>query len=146
MKKKYYFLIVFALLVCTSIIALWSNREQPLCSVLPDNDMRTCVSNGYCDGMDSAVIGVIPQESIIDLFDLTTVKKGTPYRALPSPCFEIRAAYDNDIYIIVIGADKSVSVASIGKLDSRTFWVDTSGKLFESLYSLHLENGGTEFP
>ena len=121
MKRKYFFLIVFVLLVCTSIIALWSNREQPLCSVLPDDDMRTCVSYGYYDGMESVVVGAIPQESIADLFDLTTVKKGTSNKALPSPCFEIRAAYDNEIYIITVGADKSVSVAPISKLDSRTF-------------------------
>ena len=145
MKRKYFFLIVFVLLACATKFVLWSNREQPLCSVLPD-DMRTCVSYGYYDGMESVVVGAIPQESIADLFDLTTVKKGTSYKALPSPCFEIRAVYDNEMYIIVVGADKSVSVAPINKLNSRTFWVDTSGKLFGSLYSIHLENGGTEFP
>lgn len=96
--------------------------------------------------METHIVGAIPQESIADLFDLTTVKKGTSSKSLPSPCFEIRAVYDNETYVIVVGADKSVSVASAGKLDSRTFWIDTSGKLFESLYSLHLDNGGTEFP
>lgn len=146
MKRKYFFLIVFVILVCTSIVVLWSNREQPLYSVLPNDDMITCVSNGYYDGMESVVEGAIPQERIVDLLDLTTVKKATSYKSMPSPCFEIRAAYDNEIYIIVVGADKTVSVAPIGELDSPTFWVDTSGKLFESLYSIHLENGGTEFP
>lgn len=146
MKRKYFFLIFFVILVCTSIVALCSNREQPLYSVLPNNDMMTCVSSGYYDGMEAVVEGAIPQESIADLFDLTTVKKGKSYKALPSPCFEIRAVYDNEIYLIVVGVDKTVSVAPVGKLDSITFWVDTSGKLFESLYSTHLENGGTKFP
>ena len=146
MKRKYIFLIASVLLVCTSIIALWNNREQPLCSVLPDDDMRLCVSNGYYDGMESVVVGTIPRENIAELFDLSTVKKGIPNTSLPSPCFEIRAVYDHETYVIVVGADKSVSVASTDKLDSRTFWVDTTGKLFESLYNLHLENGGAEFP
>ena len=145
MKRKYGFLIVSVLLVCIGLIALWGNRERPLCSMLPDGDMRTCVSNGYYDGMESVVVSAIPQESIADLIDLTTVKKGTSFKTLPSPCFEIRATYDNETYIIVVGADNSISVASIGKLDSPTFWVDTNGKLFKSLYSIHLENGGTEF-
>ena len=145
MKRKYGFLIVSVLLVCIGLIALWGNRERPLCSMLPDGDMRTCVSNGYYDGMESVVVGAIPQESIADLIDLTTVKKGTSFKTLPSPCFEIRATYDNETYIIVVGADNSVSVASIDELDSRTFWIETSGKLFEKLYRIHIENGGTEF-
>lgn len=146
MKRKYSFLLVTLLLVCTSIIALWSNREQPLCHVLPDDDMTACVSYGYYDGMESVVVGAIPQENIEDLLDLTTVKRGTSSKALPSPCYEIRATYGHETYVIVVGADKSVSVASIDKLDSRTFWIDTSGKLFESLYRIHIENGGAEFP
>ena len=146
MKRKYFFLIVCVLLVCASIIALWSNREQPLCSVLPDDVMISCVTNGYYDGMETHIVCAIPQENIADLFDLTSVKKGTSYKSLPSSCFEIRAKYDNETYIIVVGADNSVSVASIDELDSRTFWIDTSGKLFEKLYCIHIENGGIEFP
>ena len=146
MKRKYIFLIALVLLVCTSIIALWNSRGQPLCSVLPDDDMKLCVSNGYYDGMESVVVGAIPQEKIAELFNLTTIKKGMSYTSLPSPCFEIRAVYDDETYIVVAGADRSVSVASVGKLDSQTFWVDTGGELFERLYRLHLENGGTEFP
>ena len=145
MKRKYFFLIVFVLLVCVSIIALWSKREQSLCSVLPDDVMISCVTNGYYDGMETHIVCAIPQENIADLFDLTTVKKGTSYKALPSPCFEIRAAYSNETCVIVVGADNSVSVASIDELDSRTFWIETSGKLFEKLYRIHIENGGTEF-
>ena len=133
-------------LVCTSTIALWSNRKQPLYHVLPDDDMVACVSYGYYDGMESVVIGAIPQENIEVLFDLTTVKRGTSSRTLPSPCFEIRVTYGHEAYVIVVGTDKSVSVASIDNLDSRTFWIDTSGKLFENLYRIHIENGGAEFP
>ena len=145
MKRKYVFLIVSVLLVCIGILALCVNRELPLAVLLPDGEMVACVSNGYYDGMESHVEGAIPPESIADFFALTTVKKGTPSRSLPSPCFEIRATYEHDTYIIVVGADNSVSVASVGKLDSPTFWVDTTGTLFERLYNLHMENGGTEF-
>ena len=145
MKRKHSFLLVSLLLICT-IIALWSNREQPLCHALPDNDMTACVSYGYYDGMESVVAAAIPQENIKDLFDLTTVKKGTSSKVLPSACFEIRALYGHETYIIVVGADKSISVASIDKLESQTFWIDTSGKLFENLYRIHIENGGTKFP
>ena len=138
MKRKYFFLIVLVLLVCIGIIAL--------CRLLPDDVMALCVSNGYCNIMETHVPGAISQENIEDLLQITTVKKGASYRGLPSPCIEIRAVYDHDIYVIVVGADNSVSVAPASNLDFRTFWVDTSGKLYESLYSLHLENGGTEFP
>ena len=146
MKRKYGFLIVSALLVCISLIAMWSNREQPMCRLLPAGDMRSCASYGYYDGMESVVAAAIPQENIKDLFDLTTVKKGTSSKVLPSACFEIRALYGHETYIIVVGADKSISVASIDKLESQTFWIDTSGKLFENLYRIHIENGGTKFP
>ena len=138
MKRKYFFLIVFVILVCTSIVVLWSNREQPLYSVLPNDDMITCVSNGYYDGMESVVVGAIPRERIVELLDLTTVKKATSYKAMPSPCFEIRAAYDNEIYIIVVGADKTVSVAPIGELDSPTFWVDMLFLYIVDLFLLDL--------
>ena len=115
-------------------------------SLLPDEDMVTCAASGYYDGMEADIAGVIPQENIAELFQATTVKRGTSSESLPSPCFEIRATYNDETYIIVVGADSSVSVASVDSLASRTFWVDPSGELFESLYRLHLENGGTEFP
>ena len=142
MKKPYFFPIVIILLVCTCFI----HQEQPLYSLLPDEDMVTCAASGYYDGMEADIAGVIPQENIAELFQAATVKRGTSSNALPSPCFEIRAAYADETYIIVVGADNSVSVASVGNLDDRTFWVDPGGELFESLYSIHLENGGTEFP
>ena len=108
--------------------------------------MVTCVASGYYDGMKADIAGAIPQERIAELFQATTVKRGTSSQSLPSPCFEIRATYNDETYIIVVGADSSVSVASVDSLASRTFWVDPSGELFESLYRIHLENGGTEFP
>ena len=142
MKKPYFFPIVIVLLICTSLIP----QERALSSLLPEDDMVTCTASGYYDGMEADIAGVIPQENIEELFQAATVKRGTSSNALPSPCFEIRAAYADETYIIVVGADNSVSVASVDSLASRTFWVDPSGELFESLYRLHLENGGTEFP
>ena len=142
MKKPYFFPVVIVLLICTGLIP----QERALSSLLPDEDMVTCVASGYYDGMKADIAGAIPQERIAELFQAATVKRGTSSNALPSPCFEIRAAYADETYIIVVGADNSVSVASVDSLASRTFWVDPSGELFESLYRLHLENGGTEFP
>ena len=142
MKKPYFFPIVIVLLICTGLI----HQEKPLSNLLPEDDMTACVSAGYYDGMETDLARVIPQESIAALFEATTVKKGTSSKSLPSPCIEIRATYHNEIYIIDVGEDNSVSVASVDELDARTFWVDTTGELFESLYSIHLENGGAEFP
>ena len=142
MKKPYFFPVVLILLICTGLIP----QERALSSLLPDEDMVTCVASGYYDGMKADIAGAIPQERIAELFQATTVKRGTSSQSLPSPCFEIRATYNDESYIIVVGADSSVSVASVDSLASRTFWVDPSGELFESLYRLHLENGGTEFP
>ena len=141
-KKPYFFPVVIVLMICTGLI----NQERALSSLLPDEDMVTCVASGYYDGMEADIAGVIPQERIAELFQATTVKRGTSSQSLPSPCFEIRATYGDETYIIVVGADSSVSVAPVDYLDARTFWVDTSGELFESLYRIHLENGGTEFP
>ena len=142
MKKPYFFPVVLILLICTGL----SPQERALSSLLPEDDMVTCTASGYYDGMEADIAGVIPQENIAELFQATTVKRGTSSESLSSPCFEIRAAYADETYIIVVGADNSVSVASVDSLASRTFWVDPSGELFESLYRLHLENGGTEFP
>ena len=142
MKKPYFFPVVLILLICTSFI----HQERALSSLLPDEDMVTCAASGYYDGMEADIAVVIPQENIAELFQATTVKRGTSSESLPSPCFEIRAAYDDETYIIVVGADSSVSVAPVDYLDARTFWVDTSGELFENLYRIHVENGGTEFP
>ena len=142
MKKPYFFPVVLILLIFSGLI----HQEQPLSSLLPEDDMVTCAASGYYDGMEADIAGVIPQENIAELFQAATVKRGTSSESLSSPCFEIRAAYADETYIIVVGADNSVSVASVDSLASRTFWVDPSGELFESLYRLHLENGGTEFP
>ena len=142
MKKPYFFPIVIVLLVCSCFI----HQEQPLYSLLPEEDMVACVTNGYYNSMETDIAGAIPQENIAELFQAATVKRGTSSESLSSPCFEIRAAYADETYIIVVGADNSVSVASVDSLASRTFWVDPSGELFESLYRIHLENGGTEFP
>ena len=141
-KKPYFFPVVLILLICTSL----NTQERALSSLLPEDDMVTCTASGYYDGMEADIAGAIPQENIAELFQATTVKRGTSSQSLPSPCFEIRAAYADETYIIVVGADNSVSVAPVDYLDARTFWVDPSGELFESLYRLHLENGGTEFP
>ena len=142
MKKPYFFPVVLILLICTGFI----HQERALSSLLPDEDMVTCVASGYYDGMKADIAGAIPQERIAELFQAATVKGGTSSQSLPSPCFEIRATYNDETYIIVVGADSSVSVAPVDSLASRTFWVDTSGELFKSLYRIHLENGGTEFP
>ena len=141
-KKPYFFPVVIVLLICSGLI----HQEQPLSSLLPEDDMVTCAASGYYDGMEADIAGVIPQERIAELFQATTVKRETSSQSLPSLCFEIRAAYDDETYIIVVGADSSVSVAPVDYLDARTFWVDTSGELFENLYRIHVENGGTEFP
>ena len=142
MKKPYFFPVVLILLICTGLIP----EERALSSLLPDEDMVTCAASGYYDGMEADIAGAIPMENIEELFQAVTVKRGTSSESLSSPCFEIRAAYDDETYIIVVGADSSVSVAPVDYLDARTFWVDTSGELFKSLYRIHLENGGTEFP
>ena len=142
MKKPYFFPIVIILLICTGL----GHQEQPLSNLLPEDDMIFCAANGYYNSMETDVDCAIPQENIAALIDATTVKKGKASNALPSPCIEIRATYESAVYVIDVGADSSISVASTSELDARTFWVDTSGQLFNSLYNIHLENGGAEFP
>lgn len=44
MKRKYFFLIVFVVLVCTSIVALWSNRESVKLS-LGRKMLKYCMKN-----------------------------------------------------------------------------------------------------
>ena len=146
MKKKHYLILTFALFVCVSIFLLCRHREQPLSVLLSGEGTPKYSSWGYYDGMESQIEGAIPQESISDLLDSATIRKGNSSQFMPSPCFEITVVYDNEIYRVVVGADKTISVAPISNLDARTFWIDTSGTLFEQLYSVHLENGGLAFP
>lgn len=146
MKKKHYLILAFALFVCAGIFLWWHHREQPLNVLLSGEGTPQYSSWGYYDGMESQLEGAIPQESISDLLDSATIRKGKSSKLMPSPCFEITAVYNNEIYRVVVGADKTISVAPISNLESRTFWIDTSGALFEQLYSIHLENGGKAFP
>ena len=44
MKRKYFFLIVFVVLVCTSTVALWSNRESVKLS-LGRKMLKYCMKN-----------------------------------------------------------------------------------------------------
>lgn len=147
-KRKYFLLVSFILCACISIFLLWSYREQPLNDLLPGEGKPKYASMGYYDGMESQthIIGEIPGASISALIDSTTIRKGNSSRALPSPCFEITVIYTDRTYRVVIGADKTISVAPIGDLNSCSFWIDVNGALFEQLYSIHLENGGQVFP
>lgn len=146
MKKKHYLIFTFTLFVCVSIFLLWRHREQPLSVLLSGEGTPKYSSCGYYDGMESQLEGAIPQESISDILESATIRKGHSRKVMPSPCFEITVVYNNEIYRVVVGADKTISVAPISNLDSRTFWIDTSGALFEQLYRVHLENGGQAFP
>jgi hypothetical protein len=146
MKKKHYLILTFALVVCAGIFLLCRYREQPLRVLLSGEGTAKYSSWGYYDGMESHIEGAIPQESLSDFLDSATIRKGNTSRSMPSPCFEITVVYDNETYRVVVGADKTISVAPVSNFDSRTFWIDTSGTLFEQLYSVHLENGGQAFP
>ena len=144
--KKHYFLFALAVFACVLILSLWSRREQPLGDLLSGEGTPEYSANGYYDGMEAQITGAIPQDTVSDLLDAAAVRKGKASNEMPSPCFEITVVFTNETYRVVIGADQTVSVAPISDLDSRTFWIDVSGELFDQLYRIHLENGGQEFP
>lgn len=148
MKKKPIIIISVIVLLCV-IGGLIFQRYQvcPLQVLYAENETpRYTIVQCYWDGMNEDIESPIPQSLIADLLADTLVRKGTASNALPARCFEITAVVKGIAYRIVIGDDKTVSVAPVENLDTRTFWIDISGKLFEVLYESHLENGGKEFP
>ena len=149
-RRKCLFGILAIVLIAAIIIGIiFLCRTQPLIELCPGTGSPSYRVAGYCDAFisDGTVIeGMISDTQITELLTSASVKRGVSYRAMPSPCFELRMSYpDGNFYIIVIGANGSISVAPISNLDDQTFWTDSSGQLFETLYRLHLEAGGTAF-
>lgn len=145
MKRKHLLLFILGLILGIIIFICWNYREHPLISLLPEEEMTKCVSSGYHDELGLPVECVIPKETVLELFDSAVVRKGTKALAMPSTCIEIKMTYDSEMYLVVVGADNTVSVTSVDDLDSRSFWNDVNGTLFEELYHSHLQNGGEKF-
>lgn len=144
MEKKIllYILIVLATVI---VLVLWLYREQSLSRLITGEGIPEYDLKGSQFEVESSIEGSVSQEIIEDLLNSTIVRKGRKNSIMPSPCFEISVIYSNETYRVVVGADKTISVAPLSNLDSRTFWFDTKGDLFEQLYNIHLGNGGEEF-
>ena len=110
MKRKHFLLSTLVLFASVSILILWSYREQALSSLLSSEGIPKYISIGYYDGMEeSHIVGAISEESIADLLYSTTVRKGTSYRAMPSPCFEITVIYSNETYRVIVWSAPTIT-------------------------------------
>ena len=110
-RRKCLFGILAIVLIAAIIIGIiFLYRTQPLIELCPGTGSPSYRVAGYCDAFisDGTVIeGMISDAQITELLTLASVERGVSYRAMPSPCFELRMSYpDGNFYIIVIGSIK----------------------------------------
>lgn len=147
--KYFYVILAIAIIATVSAIVPPYFMECPLTDKYEGNGDPSYKVEAYSDKLiqlGTTVEAKIPEKRITELLAATSVKKGSGFNSLPSPCFELTIMYSNDDdYLLVIGKNGAISVTPYSDFDNRTYWVDSSGNLFDELYKIWLENGGETF-
>ncbi len=152
MKKSY--LVGLALCaLCAVGIFTYGNRERTMIEICPaaaNGEYRNATFSWYAlsgnDNEDTCP-AALSGEELRETFSGARLKKGPKTDKAPDISIEMDLWDGDATYSIVVGADNTVSIAEAEDLKgSRTFWVDTDGILFDTLYRLHRENGGRNVP
>ncbi len=90
----------------------------------------------------------ISDQEIEKLLTLAPVRRGSSFRAVPCPAFEIHVTFEDKFYELIVGENGRICVDGFSFYDSNskeTFWTD-SGELFSALYGYHISAGGEPIP
>ena len=75
------------------------------------------------------------------------LKRGKKTNSSPVHHFRIVVHHESEDWLLTIGADHTLTAARLGNLEkTRTFWLDPTGTLFDTLYTHHLACGGAPIP
>lgn len=147
MARKKRRILALLILICIGLSFLlhYYNEQILLTQICP------AVSNGdyrislYWNQKSHSISG--REENFREALKTASLQRGEESHSLPSLCFEVRIFHEGKTYILIIGADDTVSVAETGNLEaSRTFWTDPTGTLFDALYLVDPETGTGMIP
>lgn len=147
-KKKY---IIFGAVVVIAalIFIVWSvTSNSTLKKECPALEKGKIVTLDFFESIPGVEINTdrieLPQEELRSLLiSDVNLKRAEKDNSMPNLGFALHVYENEETYEIIISIYGDVRVASYGNLqDSRTFWKDPEGKLFDEIYNLYLENGG----
>ena len=149
-SKKQLSVCVCILLAITCGLLFWFRRFPALSPLLegegkPEYNVWIYHNPGV-SGFD--IEAEISDQEIKELLTLAPVRRGSSFRAVPCPAFEIHVTFEDKFYELIVGENGRICVNGFSFYDSNskeTFWTD-SGELFSALYGCHISAGGEPIP
>lgn len=148
-KKKYVIFGVAVVMIAAVIFVVWSVTSNSTlkkeCPALEKGKIVTLDFFESVPGVDIYTDKIeLPQEELRSLLiSDVNLKRAEKVKSMPNLGFELHVYENEETYEIIISIDGKVMVAPFDNMqDSRTYWKDPEGKLFDEIYNLYLENGG----
>lgn len=148
-KKKYIIFGAVVVVIAALIFIVWSvTSNSTLKKECPALEKGKIVTLDFFESIPGVEINTdrieLPQEELRSLLiSDVNLKRAEKDNSMPNLGFALHVYENEETYEIIISIYGDVRVASYGNLqDSRTFWKDPEGKLFDEIYNLYLENGG----
>lgn len=146
LRKKRVLSLIAILCIFGAFLLRSRNEQQPLMQICPalssPNGFGITLENNAetieCDIDDGQIFYILKDVHL---------KRGEKTNTAPDIAFRINVAHENGNWLIVVGADHTVTAAKVGDLKgTRTFWTDPTEELFDTLYNYHLSTGGPQIP
>lgn len=148
-KKKYVIFGAAVIVIAAVIFVVWSvTSNSTLKKECPALEKGKIVTLDFFESIPGVEINTdrieLPQEELRSLLiSDVNLKRAEKDNSMPNLGFALHVYENEETYEIIISIYGDVRVASYGNLqDSRTYWKDPEGKLFDGIYNLYLENGG----
>lgn len=148
-SKKKYIIFGAVVVIAALIFIVWSvTSNSTLKKECPALEKGKIVTVQFFESIPGVEINTdrieLPQEELRSLLiSDVNLKRAEKDNSMPNLGFALHVYENEETYEIIISIYGDVRVASYGNLqDSRTFWKDPEGKLFDEIYNLYLENGG----
>ena len=146
LRKKRILSFIAILCILTAFLLRRRNEQQPLLQICPALSSPSGFSVTLQSGENIYDANLDDGQIFYSLKDIH-LKRGDKTRLSPVHYFRIVVHHESEEWLLTIGADHTLTAARLGNLEkSRTFWIDPTGTLFDTLYNYHLCTGGTPIP
>lgn len=143
-KRRILALLVLICIGLSFLLRYYHEQVQlvQICPAVSDGDYRISL---YWNQKSYSVLG--REEKFREVLKTASLQRGNETNAMPNLCYEVRISQEGKTYILIIGADDTVSVAEVGNLEAtQTFWNDPTGALFDTLYPVSTKTGTGMIP
>lgn len=143
--------IFLILVVISALFIIFTHVGPPLpfLSLLPLSETTTTRAELYWDGasywngtMGSPSVSIAP-EKWIHVLSSQSVRRGDSFWKMPSPSLSVFLDTEKTRFHLILGSDGAISLWDMGTDDqTRTYWYDSSAKIYQSALELFWESGG----